>query len=457
MNLTFWRKPKPQAEPARSALSVDDFLMMLYQGHQYAIGLNQTQPGRKTEPIGQNYTGLAAGAYLANPVVAACIDARMSLFSEARLQFRQLRSGRPGDLFGTTELEPLERPWPGGTTGDLLARAMQDNDLAGNWFCVRRRDRLERLRPDWTVIIAGSEREDAGVWDLDVEVLGYAYQPGGPGSGREPELFLREQVAHFAPRPDPLARFRGVSWLTSLIREIQSDTAATDAKLAFFENGMTRNLVVKVDPAIRQAAQFQEWVDKFNAGHQGVKNFFKTIFLSGGSDATPIGSDFQQADLKAVQGAGETRIAAAARVPAVILGISEGLQGSSLNQGNYLMARRQFVDLTLRPLWRNIAGSLATIIQVPAGAELWYDDRDIPALRENETDLATIQEIQARTMATLVREGWDPASVQDAVIAGDYRRLTHGGMLSVQLQTPGQQPANGNGNGTAPAALSAAQ
>jgi hypothetical protein len=42
-----------------------------------------------------------------------------------------------------------------------------------------------------------------------------------------------------------------------------------------------------------------------------------------------VGSDLKQLDFKATQGAGETRIAMLGRVPAPLLGISEGLAGSS--------------------------------------------------------------------------------------------------------------------------------
>jgi hypothetical protein len=102
----------------------------------------------------------------------------------------------------------------------------------------------------------------------------------------------------------------------------------------------------------------------------------------------------------------------------------------------------------MRPLWRNAAGSLARIINVPAGAELWYDDRDIPALREDEKDAADIQQSQAITIRELINAGYEPDSVVKAVTAGDYNQLKHTGMVSVQLQEPGVQPPGSlNGNG----------
>jgi hypothetical protein len=77
---------------------------------------------RRGEPIEANFQGYVQGAYKSNGVVFACMAARQLLFSEARFQFRQLRGGRPGDLFGSPELAILETPWTNGTTGDLLTR-----------------------------------------------------------------------------------------------------------------------------------------------------------------------------------------------------------------------------------------------------------------------------------------------------------------------------------------------
>jgi phage portal protein BeeE len=72
---------------------------------------------------------------------------------------------------------------------------------------------------------------------------------------------------------------------------------------------------------------FEQFVQKFNDAHRGADNAYKTLFLAGGADVTPLSMDFKQLDFKVTQGAGETRIAMAAGVPAVILGASEGPSG----------------------------------------------------------------------------------------------------------------------------------
>jgi hypothetical protein len=168
-----------------------------------------------------------------------------------------------------------------------------------------------------------------------------------------------------------------------------------------------------------------------------------------------VGADMQQVDFASVQGHGETRVCAAARVPPIIVGLSEGLESATYS--NYGQARRAFADLTMRPLWRNVAGSLARLVNVPAGAELWYDSRDIPFLQEDQKDAAAIQQTKAVTIRELINAGYEPESVVKAVEADDYGLLKHTGLVSVQLQEPGAQivpSKNGNGQPTLPAPTS---
>jgi phage portal protein BeeE len=235
-----------------------------------------------------------------------------------------------------------------------------------------------------------------------------------------------------------------MSWLTPIVREIMGDQAATEHKLKFFDNGATVNLAVSLDgEMVGTPEKFEKWIEAFDKQLAGTANAYKTLYLAAGATATPIGADMKQIDFKEVIGKGETRIAAASGVPPVIVGLSEGLEASTYS--NYAQARRAFADRTMRPLWRSAAAALATIIDVPSGAELWYDDRDIPFLQEDVKDEAEIQQVRANTIKQLVEAGYDPESVVDAIDAGDMTLLKHTGLYSVQLQKPGTQPTKGNG------------
>ena len=402
------------------------------------------------EAISESFEGYVQCAYKANGIVFACIGARAKVFSEARFQFQRLIDGRPGDLYGDPSLSLLENPWPNGTTGELLFRMEQDSSLAGNFFATTAGDgrRIRRLRPDWVTILTGSPSDDP--FDIEAEVIGYIYQPRGQGQHRTPVLLSTDRVVHYSPIPDPEAQWRGMSWITPVVREIQADSAATKHKLKFFENGTTSNFVVSYDSSLSRA-QFLDYVAAYKEAHQGVDNAYKTIHLGGGADVTTVGADLKQLDFKATQGAGETRIAAASGAGAVVAMLSEGMQGSSLNSGNYNAAKRQFADITIRPLWRTAAAALSKFAPAPASSRLWYDARDVSFLQQDAKDDAEILSRQMLTVESGVRAGFKPDSVKAAVKAGDLSLLEHTGLFSVQLQPPGSTLPALNAGASAPA------
>lgn len=403
-------------------------------------------PQGRSETIEANFAELVQKAYKVNGPVFACILARAMPFSEARFLFQEVIDGRPGRLRGGAGLDLLDNPWPNATTGELLWRMEQDASIAGNSYLTpvgKARKRIRRLRPDWVTIVSGVAEDDTlSQFHLEAEVLGYIYQPRGVPNPPAPVFLTPDRVVHYSPIPDPEAQWRGMSWLQPIVDEILADNEATKHKLKFFENGTTSNMIVTYDASV-DAAAVARFKALFDESHVGTRNAYKAIHLGGGADAKTLGADMKQLDFKATQGAGETRIAAASGVGAIMARFSEGLQGSSLNAGNYGAAKRQFADMTLRPLWRTASAALSKLAPPPADHRLWYDTRDIEFLKEDRKDQTEILQQSAATINTLVTAGYLPDAVIDAVEAGDLSRLTgkHSGRYSVQLQAPGTTAA----------------
>ena len=183
--------------------------------------------GQSTEMAPNNFVGLATHAYGANGVVFACMSVRQLLFSAIRFQWQRIRDGKPSDTFSSRDLGILERPWLGATTQDLLSKMIQHVDLCGNAYVARQADELLVLRPDWVdIVVEPRIMADRG-GQIGWRKVGYIYTDGGTASGNDPVGLLADEVAHFAPTPDPQASFRGMSWLTPILREIQADQAMT--------------------------------------------------------------------------------------------------------------------------------------------------------------------------------------------------------------------------------------
>lgn len=416
---------KPKAE---ERYNLEQFAndLMAYQRQWYGAA-----PDTGGERIESNFTAYVGGGLKGNGIVWTCVLARMLLFSEIRFQWRRQSDRR---LFGNPDLAILEDPGDNRSTGELLAQAELDVSLAGNGYFVReyRPDRLLRLRPDWVEIMSAGEGRSS-------QVVAYAYTEGGPASGREPEFIDPAEVAHYSPYPDPMAKHRGMSWLTPILTEIEADGGFTDYRKKFVDQAAVIPYAVTY-PDISED-RFKLVVDAFKKSHEGARNSWQALHLAGGADVKPLGVDLRGLDFKNVQGGGETRICSAARVPAVVAGISEALGGSSLNQGNYGMARRQFGDGFGHPHWRMACSAFAKLVRTPTGADLWYDASEVSFLREDQKDAAEVQSLNAAAIRQLVDGGFDPDTVVSAVTTGDLTQLQHTGKLSVQLQEPGALPA----------------
>jgi phage portal protein BeeE len=407
----------------RTTLSFDEYVALL---QQYPVR-PLTAYGTTTEAVASDYATNVANVLRRNGPIFALIAFRTDLFSQVRWAYRQRRNGKPGDIFSNPALDAVN------DDPQLNKWMMIDNDLAGNFYGYRDEGRVTRLRPDW-VQIAYDKPLDA--WDARVEA--YLYFEGGP-AGKDPSdaiPFMSEEVIHWYDRPDPDRRGLGMSWITPIAREVAADNAANTHKLKFFENGATANTVFTFPEKITPA-QAKEHKEMFELDHVGVQNAYKNWWLGGGVDAKIIGADLKQLEFSVTQGKGESRLASAARVPAVLVGFSEGLQAATYS--NYASARRMAADGLLHPLWVSAAGAIGKTMPVPGDAEFWYDSRDIPFLREDAKDDAEIKAQEASTIRQLVDAGFEHESIVDALIGGDWTLLKHTGLFSVQLQPPGTQ------------------
>ena len=402
----------------RAALPVNDF----------ATFMAQTWSGSKdVESVQATFASYAADGYGGNGVVYACILARLQLFAQAEFKFQNLADKR---LFGSPALLPLERPWPGGTTAELLARMEQDVSLAGNAFVRRWPDRLERLRPDWIDIIH-ADIPDEG----PDTVIGYVYWCDGRGGG-DSEFIPVEDVAHWSPIPDPLAEFRGMSWITPVVREVNADLAMTGYKDSYLKH-KGPNTVIRYPQKLSSetvAALRERWTARYTG-----ENSWKTAVLDEGADLTVIGSTFEQMTFTGLQSAGEGRIAIASGVPPIVAGLAAGLDAATYS--NYSQALKAFANGTMAFLWQSAAAALAKLVEVPGGARLWYDVTAIPALREAETLRAEAAFTWSKAAGELIRAGYEPQTVQNALTAGDMSLLKHTGAVPTALYPDGVAPA----------------
>lgn len=409
-----------------------------FAGNSYPVGVTSLYPrsGSVAWPI--DMSGFMDAVQRCSPVTAAAAAKRAGLVSEIRFVWRNNRlSSRPGRLFGTESLRVLEQPSPDVTISELLAAVELDVSYAGIAFFHRQGNVLRRLRPEWVTVVYGSRVDpDNAVQQLDLEVLGVIYAPGGDSQRRQ--YITRQFVTWWTPEPGPLPA-TGWSWVQGLIAEITADRMATEYRSKFYEHGATPNLVFVMDKETKVEAvkMFRELNE---AATSGIANAYRNMYIGGGADVRVVGANLDALSFRDSQGGDETRIALRSQVPAAILGIREGLQGSSLNAGNYVAQRRAWADTWLSAHARGLCAALQRIVPPPGpDAELWWDRDDIPFLQEDGQDAATITQTRATAIRTLIDGGFQPDAAVEAVTTGDLAALNgrHTQLFSVQLQPPG--------------------
>jgi hypothetical protein len=422
---------QPVRDNTTSLISMQQWQQMWRPGSQVNYNGNLLQAFQISPSATVN-----AGLYEGDGIVFSCESKRLMIFSEARFQFQRLQSGRPGDLFGSQELSVLEEPWPGASTRDLLMTAEFDVATCGNSYWVKdEAGYLLRLDPGNVKILTEAVEDPITGGRIGERLLGYAYM----SDSKQMPVFSPREIAHYKPLASRW-QFIGQSWMSAVLPDVDADMQMTEHKRVTLRTGANHKYVVSLDRTI-SAENVKKFAEQYHALYDGAENSGKTLFLGGGADIKTITQSFADLSLAATQAATETRIAAASGIHPAVLGLSEGMSGSSLNAGNYTAAKRNTVDSTMRPLWGAFAGAFQWLLSVPNGARLWYDDRDIAFLREDVKDLAEIQNKDASTINTLIMAGFDPDAVIDAVQAQDLKRLAgkHSGLFSVQLQPAGAQ------------------
>jgi phage portal protein BeeE len=404
----------------------------------------------RKEIAAQQLIAAAQQALATNGIVAAIIQVRMMLLAEAVFKYRNKVDK---SLYGDEALRLLEYPWPNGTTGDLWARMEQDDSVAGNAFIWKAEpDRLVRLPPGEIIIISEINRTSDGRWYR--EPIGYDWDPSmGTGVRSEPaQTFTVDEVSHWAPYPDPLANFRGMSWLTPVLREVGADSGMTTYKNMYLDHG-TPIAAVKY-PARLKPETIDSAVERLQAKYGGVGNAFKPLIFDQGADPM-LGTGLKDLDYAAVQAAGAERICSAGGVDPIIL----GLTGTVRVAGQaYADAMRRFADLTARPLWRSGCAALEKFVPVPPkGVQLWFDTSDIAALQQAETERAQVTQVNMAAILTGVQAGYTRESVTAAVVSADLSQLkadpnapppgTQGGRTGTppgggQVLTQAQTPAS---------------
>jgi hypothetical protein len=395
-----------------------------------------------TAPPGSDFRAMVDMIHCQDNVVSAAVMARAMVMSQVRFAWR--RTIRSADnyrsLFGTEALSLLERPDPGNLTRPQLLAAMETHvSYAGSAYVARHPDRLELWNPALVdIVLEGVDDPNQIVQHRAGRKRGFVYWRGGRDKPDQSEAWTTDKVIHWCPEPHPAMWWTGASWVTSLFTEVAVDKGAKKYLEQFLSHAATPNLIIKPHEKM-SPDDLERYTEIFATKYQGAGNAFKTLWLGGGADVQVVGSSLADLDLKGLQGGIETRIAVRSRVPAVILGIRESLQGSALTTGNFGAARRLWVDTWFSAAMQSLCAATETAFAPLPGTEMWFDPADVLILQEDAKDAADIMAVNATALQALDAAGYQADAAVAAVRDGNLSALIgqHDGLQSVQRNPTG--------------------
>lgn len=442
----FTRRKTTTKSAERSVLSPTTFGVVEIGGQVYNLGGSGLGGARATHAANRpTVSGASQLAQVgqAHGIVSAAVLARAMVASQLSPVYRDHESHNKFRHRGLALFEDRLQLM------QLIKRAETHVAYAGNAYFYRDdlRRRVVLLQPEYVSVVLGSGADVEGEGEapleyaVDAEVLGYVYQP--PHS--EPTYLAAEFVAHWKPDPLPSSPWLGASWVTSVVREVAGDIQADESASKFFEQGSTPRLVYLMPNATPEQAE--ETRQNLEAESGGVANHWKPQFVGGGTDVRVVGSSLADLALRDLRGMFHTIVTARSRVPAVILGISEAMQGASLMAGNYGPTRRQWADAFVTPYLDELAAVLGGLVPEtdrPPRSYMSWDPERVQLMQEDEKDAADILKIKVGAIRTAVDGGFEADSAVQALASGDLELLEHSGVLSVQVQPAGDAPANNN-------------
>jgi HK97 family phage portal protein len=362
-------------------------------------------PGSYPDAAGDYWNPLLTqvfGGYTAawNSAVYACLKTICYAFQEAPPKVYRLQAdGTELFLEEHRLMELLADPHPSLSGPELSFWVQYCKQVDGNAYLRKIRNRAGEVVQLWPISPSqmSPETSDADA-AAGVFISHYVYDNG---KGKHEEVPVSD-VVHFRLGVDDADHRKGLSNLRRLLREISSDEEATRFTDDLLRNFAVSSLAVTVPPGpVLTEEQAEAIRDRLREAYSGANRGHLAV-LGNGATLQQIGFNPQQLDLKAAHQIPETRICAVLGVPAMLVGLSAGLEHTIYN--NMEQAQEHLYEQTVVPLWRADAATLTKQLLRPdfdadPAVRLKYDLDDVRALQED------MDERYAR-LSVAVEKGW---------------------------------------------------
>lgn len=323
------------------------------------------------------FSRIVSDGYQKNAAVFACVSALAFAFPEPPMQVYEDERDDAGILPKHPLRALLKNPNDLMGEAELMAITMGYMAIGGNAFWHKVRDKRGRVVQVWPYHAGNFSAVPGG----ETWIKRYDFDDG-TGNVRQIDS---ADVLHFKwPLVDPTQPWQAQPPIAAAASEVDTDMEATRYLYALLKNDAVPRTIIKVpesrymnDDEVRRTKA--QWNERYGANNRGG-----VAIMEAGSDVSRLGLDLEQLAFEALHRIPETRIAAVFRVPAIVAGLSAGLERSTYS--NYGQARVAFTRDTLVPLWRIVGSEVSADLVPELGGPLGdarFDLKRVTALRED--------------------------------------------------------------------------
>lgn len=224
----------------------------------------------------------------------------------------------------------------------------------------------------------------------DGELKGYLYSPKGSFEGDDRLPILASDMMHVKlPNPnDPLQGLGfGLSPILPLAKSADVDNQITTFLKVFFEHGAMPSGALKLKDMMLDEDSIEEIKERFMATYGNYENWADVAVLDMTMEYERIGLTFNEMDFTNLDERNESRILLPFGVPAELLPIRLGLQGSTF--ANKEEARKWFWQDTMMFELNLFLDEYKSYLTTESGIFPRWDISKVDALKDNVTEQIT--------------------------------------------------------------------
>jgi HK97 family phage portal protein len=326
-----------------------------------------------------------AGVLWENSIVLAGLKWESDAFTEAPFCVRKRKGPSAWEIVEGHPLTLLmQTPNPFWDEAQLLQACRMSYSLDGNAYLYKRRSAAGKVvelwwMPHWQV---------SPSWDKDGQefLTHYEYRV----NNRVTRL-KTEDVIHFRDGTDPANYRKGLSRLSAVLKEICTDNERATFSAAVLRNGGVPSVVISP----MESGEFpmgkspdtisRLWMEKTTGDRRG-EPFVSELPMK----IDKPGFNPSELILDKIARIPETRISAALRIPAIVLGLEAGLAHATYS--NYEQALKAAYYHNVIPAYRVFAATIDRALlgemMGPSMCRSGFDTSDVQALQEDKNSLA---------------------------------------------------------------------